>query len=154
MRGLYLLSAGRFLTKICLRLRARLRAALRPSVCCARSLAAVKAKGLGDETKRPSLSPESPRARSSQGRRKELRLCSQAATRALSSTCALGGEEAGERRRGGVSSSGIRVTGLQASCLTSSALVKRGVQRLDLEKQPDLDVPELVDVAQADAVRV
>jgi hypothetical protein len=55
--------------------------------------------------------------------------------------------------------------GLQASCLTSSALVKRGVQRLDLEagavgvvndlgELRDLDAPELVNVARVDAVRV
>jgi hypothetical protein len=43
---------------------------------------------------------------------------------------------------------------LQTSCLTDSALVKRGVQRLDLEELPDLDAPELVNVAQADGVRV
>jgi uncharacterized protein (UPF0210 family) len=43
---------------------------------------------------------------------------------------------------------------LQASCLTCSALVKRGVQRLDLEELRDNDAPELVNVAQAEAVRV
>ena len=47
---------------------------------------------------------------------------------------------------------------MQASCPTSSALVKRGVQRLgvvlDMEELRDHDAPELVNVARADAVRV
>jgi hypothetical protein len=42
------------------RLRARLRAATRPSVCCARSLSTVKAKVLGDGIKRPSLAQNRP----------------------------------------------------------------------------------------------
>jgi hypothetical protein len=50
----------------------------------ARSLSTVKAAVLGDEVKRPSLEPGSPRERSMKGRSFELRLCSQDATRAPS----------------------------------------------------------------------
>jgi hypothetical protein len=66
------------------------------------------------------------------------------------------GRNVGERRRGGVLSSGIRVTGLQTSCLISSALV--GAYEVsagdldDLEELRDLGAPELVHVARADAV--
>jgi hypothetical protein len=42
--------------------------------------------------------------------------------------CAEAGRMSGERRRGGVSSSGIRVVGLQTSCLTISALVGASVR--------------------------
>jgi hypothetical protein len=113
-----------------------------------------KTKVVGDEIKRPSLRPGSPRARSSQGRRKDLRLCSQAATRALSSTCARGGEEAGERRRGGVSRSSIRVEGwsLPVSRSVPHALGARW--RLYLGELRDHDAPELVNVARVDPVRV
>ena len=52
----------------------------------------------------------------------------------------------GERRRGGVLSSGIRVVGFMPHRLGAR-------WRLDLEELRDLDAPELVNVAQADAVR-
>ena len=42
---------------------------------------------------------------------------------------------------------------MQASCLTSKALIKRGVQPLDLEELHDHDAPELVNLTRADAVR-
>jgi hypothetical protein len=61
---------------------------------------------------RPTLRPGSPRARSSQGLSFELRLCSQAATRALSSTCARGVRDSRRKAAGWrFLSSSIRVAG-------------------------------------------